>query len=71
MKTQMSTILMRVGKAADSQWDSIPEAVRTVYTKSTEALYDGELSVEEIRHQEASIYNSLFKPYGLYKPVQN
>lgn len=69
--TQMSSILMRVGKVADNQWDTVPDELKMTYTKATENLYDGHMNVEQIRQAEANIYNSLFKPYGLYKPVAN
>lgn len=68
---QMSSILMRVGKSPENQWDRVPAELRLTYEKATEGLYNGNMTVDQITQAERNIYNSLFKPYGLYKPVQN
>lgn len=68
---QTSSILFRVGKSTENQWDRVPQEIRLTYQAATEKLYDGSMSVEQITQAERNIYNSLFKPYGLYKPVGN
>jgi hypothetical protein len=58
-------------QSTETQWDKIPADVIEVYTQSTEKLYSQKMPVETVAQKEAAIYNSLFSPYGLSKPISN